>query len=911
MKCPKCGADNAPGSLRCITCAADLSPGETEVMPGPPANLAPGAIFAGRYRIAQELGKGGMGVVYKAEDVKLRRPVAIKFLPWWLTCDDTARERFIHEAQAASALDHTNICTIYEVDETADKQTFMAMAFCEGQPLKKIIAAGPLDVDAALDIAIQTCDGLAAAHEAGMIHRDIKPANIMVNAHGHVKIVDFGLAKLAGQTRLTRAGTVVGTVAYMAPEQARGDDVDGRADLWALGVVLYEMLTGRHPFRGDSDQAVIHAILNEDPDSLARHNKKVPTALERAVLRCLRKTPDERYANADDLQAELVAIRGAHPTTSASGRILKRPPALSPRGAARRRRTMALCAGVAVCAVAALSMLPPGRPLVSVKKAGQWIGFRGLPAGRYVALLPFAVAAGDPETKALADGLVEAQTRKLSVIDGFTDSLWVAAVGDVFSSKVRTATEARDLLGANLAITGSLSVSGDLVDLTLNLVDTATGVRLATKKRSDPIANLATWQDSVPVIIAGMVGVRLAPDQRSRLRIGSTDVPSAFRNYLLGRGYLRPCGGAQNLDAAEASLASAIEADSSFAMAHSALGEVCRERLKATKDTTWAAKGAACCERAISLNDSLTVPHVILSLIDTDLGRPDQAIRHLQDAIAADSNYAEAYYVIAGVYKQTGQDDLAIGALKQSIRLRPKSYNSYNSLGEIYLSEGEYEKAIKPFQAMISVVPRRTSGYNNLGAAYCALDRLPEAEEMFRRSLEIAPQYMAYSNLGTINYYKARYADAAAMYRKAIDIKDDDYKVWGHYAESCYWTPAQREKGVAIYQTAASLAETNLGRSADSVVVLADLASYYTVIGDRAKSAAYLQRVLVTDPKDINAIVRVAETYEGLGDRDKALQWIGKAFEAGCPPLRIDRAPGLSALRSDRRFETLKGRHQS
>jgi len=257
------------------------------------------------YKVLEKLGGGGMGVVYKAEDTKLKRLVALKFLPPDLTRDEEAKERFVNEAQAASALDHPNICTIYEIDEDDDGRLFIAMAYYEGETLKKKVASNQLSVDSAIDIAIQTAQGLARAHEAGITHRDIKPANLMITKRDEVKIVDFGLAKLVGQTRLTRTGATMGTVAYMSPEQTRGAEVDHRTDIWALGVVLYEMITGQLPFKGEYEAAVMYSIMNEQPEPLVRYQGGVSEGLQRIVGKALEKDRETRYQYVDDLLADL------------------------------------------------------------------------------------------------------------------------------------------------------------------------------------------------------------------------------------------------------------------------------------------------------------------------------------------------------------------------------------------------------------------------------------------------------------------------------------------------------------------------------------------------------------------------------------------------------------------------------
>lgn len=280
------------------------------------------------YRIVEKLGEGGMGVVYAAEDTKLGRTVALKFLPPALTRDPEARKRFIHEAQAASALDHNNICTIHEIDETNDGRTFIVMARYEGETLKERMDRGPLGMDDAADIAVQIAGGLAKAHEKGITHRDIKPSNIFITDDGVVKVIDFGLAKLAGQTRLTREGTTLGTVSYMSPEQSRGDKVDRRSDIWSLGVILYEMLAGALPFRGDYEQAVIYSIINEDPPPVAKLNTAVPPQLQRVVDRALKKDPRLRYASASEVAGELrrcrEGIHAAGTVTIGLGALLRR-----------------------------------------------------------------------------------------------------------------------------------------------------------------------------------------------------------------------------------------------------------------------------------------------------------------------------------------------------------------------------------------------------------------------------------------------------------------------------------------------------------------------------------------------------------------------------------------------------------
>ena len=298
MICPNCGFDNPDGTSYCAKCGtrhgAAPSVSVTKTIETPTQRLPPGGVFAGRYQIIEELGRGGMGVVYKAVDNKLKRTVALKFLPFEWTYDAQAKERFVREAQAAAALDHPNICTVHEIDE-AEGRMFISMAFVEGESLKAKIDRGLLKIDEALGFGMQVAEGLREAHKKGVIHRDIKSANIMVTESGQAKIMDFGLARVRGGTLLTKEGMTMGTIAYMSPEQARGEEVDHRSDIWSLGVVLYEMLAGQLPFRGEHDQAVIYAILKEPPKPLSAGRPEIPASVENVVGKALEKNPDQRY----------------------------------------------------------------------------------------------------------------------------------------------------------------------------------------------------------------------------------------------------------------------------------------------------------------------------------------------------------------------------------------------------------------------------------------------------------------------------------------------------------------------------------------------------------------------------------------------------------------------------------------
>ncbi|MGA9119412.1 MAG: serine/threonine-protein kinase, partial [Bacteroidota bacterium] len=304
------------------------------------------------YRVLKKLGEGGMGVVYKAQDTKLDRLVALKFLLPSVTSDHAAKQRFVQEAKAASTLQHPNVCVVYDIDETPDAQTFISMEYLESETLEEIIRRGALKIELALDLSIQIAQGLAEAHHHGIVHRDIKPANVLLTKRGVAKIVDFGLAKLATQTALTRPGSAMGTVAYMSPEQATGSPVDERTDIWSLGVVLYEMITGRRPFAGEYDNAVLYSVLNVQPEPISALRTGVPTDLDRIVRRCLAKDPRERYQHVDELLADLHACsKGTTPLPAKTS-----PPGTPGRG--RIARFALVGAGAIVLGILAYVLVP-------------------------------------------------------------------------------------------------------------------------------------------------------------------------------------------------------------------------------------------------------------------------------------------------------------------------------------------------------------------------------------------------------------------------------------------------------------------------------------------------------------------------------------------------------------------------
>ncbi|MFQ6115974.1 MAG: protein kinase, partial [bacterium] len=523
------------------------------------------------YKILEKLGEGGMGVVYKAEDTKLERFVALKFLPAHLSQDAENKKRFIHEAKAASALDHPNICTIYEIDETEDGQTFIVMACYEGETLQKKVARGQLSVDSVIDIAVQTAQGLAKAHAQGIVHRDIKPANIIVTNDGVVKIVDFGLAKLRGRTVLTKEGTTLGTVSYMSPEQTQGAEVDRRTDIWALGAVIYEMVTGQQPFRGEYEQAVMYSIMNEDVAPLTALRTGIPMELERIVNKALAKSPDDRYQHLDELCVDLKSIsKGLE-----SGRMKPKPTRPGP---ARKERSY-LYGGIAVLILLLIAGGIYLRQRVSQKGAVPVEATETVSASRWqnsIAVLPFANISADPEQEYFSDGMTEQIITNLSQLQ----ALKVIARTSVmkFKNTEKTIPEIGNELKVAYVLEGSVRKFGNRIRVTAQLINTKDGFHLWANDYDRELKDVFAVQDYVSVAITSALLEKLSAKESEKIKTKTSSNSEAY-NYFLKGSYFHQRfthGGFKLKDyhTAEVMLKKAIEHDPNYARSYAELANL-------------------------------------------------------------------------------------------------------------------------------------------------------------------------------------------------------------------------------------------------------------------------------------------------------------------------------------------------
>ncbi len=623
------------------------------------------------YRILEHLGGGGMGVVYKAQDTKLDRPVALKFLPPELTRDTEAKQRFIHEAKAASALDHQNICVVHDIGEANDGQMFIVMGFYEGETLKKKIERGPLKVDEAVSIAMQIAQGLAKAHEHDIVHRDIKPANVMVTSDGVAKIVDFGLAKLTGRSLLTMAGTTLGTAAYMSPEQARGEAADLRTDLWSLGVTFYEMLSGHRPFESDYEQALVYSILNEDPKPIRELRGDVPEALEKICRRAMAREAGERYQAAAELIADLESFRTG---TELSARTRKLP--------SRKRRMIYAGAAVIVLIAAMIGLLfSPGHA----------------EAIDTIAVLPFVNASNNPDIEYLCDGLTEAVLGDLCRVPALRKVIALSSVMH-YKNKEIAAAQVSQKLGVAALVLSRLYLRGDEVTVNVELVDGKDEKRLWGAQYNRRLSQLSMIHKEISGSVAEALHATGAGQNPSPPPQQSTQNADAYRFYLQGQHFyheLTEEGFRKAIDCYRR----ALQLDSHYAAAYAGIS-LAYGQMKDLDYISWEEAADSirqAATQALSIDRNSAEAHLAIGFFryyNYERAADEQEIK---TAIALNPLYADAIHFYAHSLSEDGRHEEGLRLMRQSTELEPLSAHYQYCLAGAYQRARRWDEALREY----------------------------------------------------------------------------------------------------------------------------------------------------------------------------------------------------------------------
>ncbi|MBN1347885.1 protein kinase [candidate division KSB1 bacterium] len=594
------------------------------------------------FKILEKLGSGGMGVLYKAKDTKLNRAVALKFLPFDLTRDPDAKERFIREAQTASALDHPNICTIYQISETEDQQIFIAMAYYEGQTLKEKIKNKPLDIDEALDIVGQIAAGLAKAHAEGIVHRDIKPANIMITREGIVKILDFGLAKLIGQSGITTTGSRVGTVAYMSPEQALGKTIDHRTDIWSVGVVLYEMLTGQLPFKGDIEQAVIYSILNEEPEPITHLQPDIPDYLEQIIYQALQKDQTVRYHSIRHFLEDIKA-------SSASG-----------------------------------------QPAPEREKS--------------IVVLPFENISVDKENEYFTEGLTDEIITDLSHINELRVISRNSAL-TLKGTKKRIKAIGREL-NVQYVLEGSVRKAGNNYRITAQLIDANNDIHLWGEKYTGTLDDIFDIQEKVSGFIVEALRIKLTPEERQKMVSRPISNVHIYECYLRARQALwfykeeALKRAEQELHNA---LEIVGPNELLYATLGAIYNQYVEAMIES--ETDYLKKAEEYTQKVFELNPDSSHGFRLSGLNNYKRGNLQQAVRDYKRALSNDANNPDILQQLSYCYMLAGKTHAATPYIKKAVEIDPLTPLTHSVRGFQYFIEAKYEKALVHYRRMFQLGP--------------------------------------------------------------------------------------------------------------------------------------------------------------------------------------------------------------
>lgn len=787
------------------------------------------------YRIVSKIGAGGMGEVYLAEDVRLGRKVALKILNADLTKHEDRVRRFEQEARAASALSHPGILTIFDIGKE-DSTHFIATEFIDGQTLRSLLARARMKISEVLDIAVQTAGALAAAHASGIIHRDIKPENIMVRPDGLVKVLDFGLAKLiepqapspdSGARTIAKAntdpGTVMGTAAYMSPEQARGQKVDARTDIFSLGVVIYEMIAGRAPFEGETASHVIVSIFEKEPAPLTRSSPDTPSELERIVTKALAKDSDERYQTIKDLLIDLKRLkqrrdvdaeiersispdtisRSAVATSTGGEAIATAMPALSTADLAPRTTSSAeyLVSEIrqhkkgVIGAVAVLILAIAA--LVYFFYPGSDVEINS------IAVLPLANAGADPNTEYISDGISESLINSLSQLQ----RLRVTARSTAFRYKgkeIDPQQVGRDL-NVRAVMMGRVRQLGDTLNIQVDLVDATTGAQLWGEEYNRKVLDILAVKQEISREITDKLRLKLTGDEQEQITRRDTTNAEAYRSYLRGRYHWNKRSGDEIRKAIE-QFQQAIDRDPNYALAYTGLADcyMLLEQYAGVPTAETAAKTLAAAERALAIDDSLAEAHTSLAFYYHQSWRWEESEKEFKRAISLNPNYPTArhwYQILLGAL---GRDDEALAEIKRALELDPLSPVIEVNIGEAYLWKGDLDSAMEHAKRLVQLDPN-----------------FPLAHHIY----------------GLLYLKQRRYAQAIAEFQQ--DVTNDRSAFSLSYLGYAYAMAGRRDEAVAV---------------------LKELEDKYT---KRESLPQY-----------------VAAVYAGLGDKDQAFAWLEKAFQA-------------------------------
>ena len=860
------------------------------------------------YEIIEKIGEGGYGTVYKARDLHVPRLVAVKFIYSDLLGSEQAVRRFQEEARAVCSLSHPNIVVLHDFDTDAGSgRVFLVLEYLPGGTLRELIQqttgkGRPLHPFEICRCAMAIAAGLGHAHRHGIIHRDVKSSNVMFSEERAVKVTDFGLAKSDSRQDITGPGRNVGTPCYMSPEQARGLGVDHRTDIFSLGIVMYEMATGRLPFVAPSSHEVLQRIVSDATPSLKDERPDLPLDLDRIIQRATAKQPAERYQRMEELEADLAGVE------EKLKKLSERPTESVVLPPERRTPRLRLASAAALAAILALAVF-----------SVPWSRLRRGPtepppqAARLLAVIPFDCLGNEESQKAFCEGLAHTVSMKFTQMEPFQNRVLVVPYSEIRRERVTSPADANRLFKVHLALTASVEFIGENVRVIVNLVDAEKKIQVASDKLDASTSALARLQDETSDLAGRLLEVRLAAAARQQVSGGQTQNEAAFASFVHGLGYLSRSGEIEDARRAAELLEEAVKKDPSYALALAYLVEAYLTQYRKTEDRQWIDRARASCERALQINPGLVPAHIAAAKVSLARTDPEKAIEEIRVALRSEPKNADALRTLGSGYTELGMrkrdarlKQEGVNAFQQSIGLRPELWTTYRDLGLAYIRMGELPKAEAQYRRMLELT-ESADAYRYLGALYHAMDKPDDAIALFQKSIAIRPTPEAYSNLGTAYYYQGRYAELIPCFENAIRLSADNrtrnHAIWGNLGMAYMRTPGMESKGRDAYQQAARIAETKLRTSPKDAETHASLAYYLVRTGDGSGALRHARQAMELAPERASVLFRCSLVYARLKRRDEAVKALEGAIQKGHPMKEVLNAGDLAELRADPRLQ--------
>jgi tetratricopeptide (TPR) repeat protein/predicted Ser/Thr protein kinase len=866
-------------------------------------SLTPGVLFGGRYEILSVLGQGGMGAVYKARDRELDRMIALKVIRPELATDPAILLRFKQELILSRNITHKNVVRIFDLGE-ADGIRFISMEYVDGEDLRTILRRnGKLQAKDAISVVEQVCRALDAAHSEGVIHRDLKPQNIMRDRYGRIVVMDFGLARSLGDSGMTQTGAIVGTLEYMSPEQALGTTLDQRSDIFSVGLIFYELLTGKAPYEADTAIASLMKRTREEARSASEVDASVPKSLSAIVSRCLEREPTNRYHSAVELLQQLTTWE-ANPNISAEAlsKMIAHPVVRESRFNLNLpgKGWMWIAGAILVVALATFA----GRTLLNhTGTTGEMAqGIPSLKQGKYVAILPLKLVGDEKALGYVADGIQEALSAKLFQLKevhlASSDAVDKAAAKDLPLSKL--AHE----LGVNLVLQGSVQGNSDKLRVTLSLVDAASGKRLWSEEFPGAPGDVLALEDQIYNNVSGALALKPTDEEQARVVAHPTENVKAYDLYLQGRNIFR---NGHSQDAYRQSVAlfeQAIEKDPNFALAYSGLADSSIRMYDETKESIWAQKATLAAQQAERLSNNLPEVHLSLGSVYATTGKNTEAVSELKRALELAPNSDAAYRNLGDAYIRNGQSDEAISAYQKAVAANSYNWNNHTSLGNAYFGLGDNAKALPEFEKVIEIASDSPMGYEGVGSVYLREGKWSEAIAQFQKALTIAPDSPTYSNLGTAYFFLKNYDQATKMYEKAVAMTPNDEILLGNLGDSYRWSGHSDDAAVA-YGKAISLAFQELQVNPRSASIMGDLGLLYAKKGDPSNAVQYTNQARAISPDDVQLMYSEAQVKTLIGKPEEALKSLRQALEKGYAAQEAWNDPELQKLQAHPQFSQL------